>query len=288
MAEEAHSEEKHGSGSLHGGGHGGGGHGGGGGHEEGHEGAPEWLISFADNVALLMGFFVILLAMNMGPKSTPVQGGVPDSNGGGGPDMAMETIISIREAFKNAHWDPTDPNDAKIIKYITDKKKRGEAVEDGLPGKHANVANIKPGEWKREAVSVSFDDRSAALNATEREKIAAIAEKLRDTRWIIEVRGHVSPFEEMRDSVKGWKLSHERAEVVALALIEAGLKRENLRLVLCGSADRVVGRTSDPQLDRNNQRVEVIATNETVAGDYYAAPASHEGAAAGVGEEHGE
>lgn len=36
-------------------GHGGhGGHGHGGGHEE-HAGAPEWLISFADNVALLMG-----------------------------------------------------------------------------------------------------------------------------------------------------------------------------------------------------------------------------------------
>ena len=56
-------------------GHGGGSHGGGhaaGGHEEGHEGAPEWLISFADNVALMMGFFVILLAMNMGPKGSSV------------------------------------------------------------------------------------------------------------------------------------------------------------------------------------------------------------------------
>ena len=59
------------------GGHGGGGHGGGGGHEEEEEaGAPEWLISFADMVMLLMGFFVILFALNVQPK-----GGNP---GGGG------------------------------------------------------------------------------------------------------------------------------------------------------------------------------------------------------------
>ncbi|MCL4212087.1 MAG: hypothetical protein KJZ68_15650, partial [Phycisphaerales bacterium] len=47
---------------------GGHGHGhGGGGHEEGHEGAPEWLISFADMVMLMMGFFVILFALNVNP-----------------------------------------------------------------------------------------------------------------------------------------------------------------------------------------------------------------------------
>lgn len=291
MSEESHAEEKQGGshGASHGGGHGGGAHGGG--HEEGHEGAPEWLISFADNVALLMGFFVILLAMNMGPKSTPVQGGVKDANGGGGPDMAMETIISIREAFKNAHWDPTDPNDAKIIKYITDKKKRGDAVEEGMPGNHPNVGQIKPGEWKREAVTIPFDDRSAVLSPAEREKIAAMAAAMRDTRWVIEVRGHVSPFEEMRDSVKGWRLSYDRAEVVAQALIEAGIRRENLRLKACGSSDRVVGRTSDPQLDRTNQRVEVIATNDVVSEDYYSAPAAApttESGTASANEEHGE
>src|SRR5207253_495923 len=95
MSEEHHDEKEHKKHSSHGGSHGGGGH------EEAHEGAPEWLISFADNVTLMMGFFVILLAVNMGPKGNgptenPKQGDsqIPQ------PDL-LDAQIAIREAFNN-------------------------------------------------------------------------------------------------------------------------------------------------------------------------------------------
>src|ERR1043165_7557814 len=116
MAEE-HKEEHGQSGESHsGGGHGGhggsgGGHGGGGGHEE-HEGAPEWLISFADNVALLMGFFVILLAMNMAKPKTGGLGGENQNPSQQDMDM-VDAVISIRAAFHNpVDMTSEDPNEA--------------------------------------------------------------------------------------------------------------------------------------------------------------------------------
>ena len=104
MAEKEHKEgHEHEGGSHGGGGHGA--HGGGGGHAEGeHEGAPEWLISFADNVALMMGFFVILLAMNM---KDPTAGGIggKDKNGGAPDSKSVDFVIAIRDAFSKTMRD---------------------------------------------------------------------------------------------------------------------------------------------------------------------------------------
>jgi flagellar motor protein MotB len=287
----AHAEEKkpgeaaaaHGGGDSHGGGghgggHGGGGHGGGG-HEEGHEGAPEWLISFADNVALLMGFFVILLAMNMGPKAEPVQGGAKGEHGAGFPsDPAMEAIIGIREAF-HTPLDPLDPDDAKVLRYKM-MKDSGQANEPGVPGTFTNVQALENHNFKNITGSVIFDNNSALVSPSARKTIAEVAARLRDQRWIIDVRGNVSPFESMRDNTKAMNLSHERAMAVAQAMIEAGLKWENLRIVACGSNDRVVARAFDAQEDRSNQRVEIVVTNETIPADPYA----HDGGSKGSPE----
>jgi flagellar motor protein MotB len=298
MADEAHGEEKKGGasgghGGGGGGGHGEGGHGGGhgGGHEEGHEGAPEWLISFADNVALLMGFFVILLAMNMGPKADPTQGGVKGEHGGGFPaDPAMEAIIGIRDAF-HTKLDPNDPDDLKILKYKM-QRDAGRANEPGIPGSFTDVQAIQKGAFKQVTGSVLFDDGSALISPAARKTIGEVATKIRDQRWIIDVRGHVSPFESMRDNTKAMNLSHERAMAVAQALVESGLRWESLRVVACGSNDRVVARTFDAQEDRSNQRVEVVVTNEPVPADPYAqeskaVPPAAEGRSASAPEGEG-
>jgi hypothetical protein len=63
---------------------------------------------------------------------------------------------------------------------------------------------------------------------------------------------------------------------VAQALVEAGLKWENLRVVACGTNDRVVARTFDPAEDRGNQRVEIVRTNDTVQADPYTQDAGGE------------
>ena len=105
-----HKKKKHG----HGGGHGGGGHGG-----EEHEGAPEWLISFADMVMLMMGFFVILFAMNVQPKGGNPGGGGEQAEGVSQELNMVDLAIAVRRAFNNdVDLNSTDPKDQPLIERL--------------------------------------------------------------------------------------------------------------------------------------------------------------------------
>lgn len=270
--EEGHGEgEEHGGGG-HGGGHGGGAHGGGA-HEE-HEGAPEWLISFADNVALMMGFFVILLAMNMGPKGDPKQGGEPSETNAaeGGPSAhVLDMILSIREGFNNP---PTsdNPEDRLLIKRIIERS-GGEATQDGPKGRFQEVQASRPSDYRQVTAVVAFPENSGILNQSGRDTIRDASPKLRDQPWIIEIRGHASQFEAKRNLESAMRLSYDRAMAVARALVEVGVKKENFRVVACGDNDRLVAKTFEAESARTNQRVEIVITNESVQGDAFAKPA---------------
>lgn len=262
MAEHEHDEKHEG-----GGGHGGGGHGGhgGGGHAEGeHEGAPEWLISFADNVMLIMAFFVIMLAMNMGPKGTPVQGGDP-SEVENYERRQADFVIGIREAF-NAPLDIDDPSLSAIVKRrLLERRESGRSMQPEEPGAGRESQSTIPTDRSSLGGLVAFDDNEEALSASGRQRVMDIAGRLKGTRFRIEVRGHASPSETMRREERGMALGYARAAAVAQALVAGGLKWEQLRVVSCGDHERQVQRTYDRDADRRNQRVEIIVTGETVS-----------------------
>ena len=78
-------------------------HGHGGFDDDEHEGAPEWLISFADLVMLIMGFFVILYALN---ATQPVRAGAEGESDGVDSanvpfDKWAEFVWNTRQAFGN-------------------------------------------------------------------------------------------------------------------------------------------------------------------------------------------
>lgn len=276
MSEHEKDKHAHEGGGSHGGGggsHGGGGHGhgpGGGGHEEGHEGAPEWLISFADMVMLIMGFFVILLAMNMGPKATAVQGGEPsekEAHANTAESRYADLVLSIREGF-NSKVDPfgSDPSEEWLRKRLRDRHE-GSTNQAGPQGDHPNLQAIRPTDYNRVTARVPFDDGSSTLNADAREVIASAAVGLRDHKWIVDVRGHVSPFESMRNTRAARQLAFDRAYAVAQVLVENGVSWDNIRVSSLGETDRVVPKTFDREKDRANQRVEIVQTDEPLPDD---------------------
>jgi outer membrane protein OmpA-like peptidoglycan-associated protein len=217
----------------------------------------------------MMGFFVILLAMNM---VKPKAGGIGGSEamGGNPTDSMLDFVIAVREGFKNPiSLESKDPREQVFIRRILEKK-QGDADQDGPAGEHQRLQSQENGSIVRPNATIPFEDGSALLTDEAREIIASAAEHLRDHRWIIEVRGHASPFESMRNPVRGRQLSYERAMAVANAMVDGGITWETLRVSAMGDASRIVPRARDRESDRTNQRVEVIVTNDTIASDPYA------------------
>lgn len=263
MADEKHNAEepKHGGGGHGGGGGshgGGGGHGhGGGGHEEAHEGAPEWLISFADNTALMMGFFVILLALNMGPKGSSA------ASSSGSPSSAeLDWALSVREGFNNpVHIDSTDPRDRLLVQRLKEKA-MGEGQEEGPAGQGQKVQSLRPSDYQALSGAVLFDDNDAHLSAASLRTIDDIAQRLRGMMLVVEVHGHASAAEAYQQSDQAMQLSFNRALVVAKALAERGLEWRQLRVEASGDNDRIKPQAYAKAEQRQNQRAEIVVTNE--------------------------
>lgn len=282
MSEHEHKEgEEHGHGSGGGGhGHGGGGHGHGGGAHEEHEGVPEWMVSFADNTALMMGLFVILLAMNMGPKADPTMGGSPSQDEAfeGANARMLDWALGIREAFNNpVSIDSNDPREAQLVKRLKQRKNPGISQVLGPEGDAQNQQAVRPTDYTEIGGMVTFEDGSDLLSSSAKHTIAEVAEHIKGARWIVEVRGHVSPSETMRNSRRAMELSFDRSRAVAEQLVAQGVKWEQLRLGAAGDNERKVSRTYDRQEDRGNQRVEIIVTKEPLPEDPYRKGASGSG-----------
>ncbi|TVQ60197.1 MAG: hypothetical protein EA379_08665 [Phycisphaerales bacterium] len=255
-------------------------HGGGHGkkHEE-HEGAPEWLISFADNVTLMMGFFVIMLAMNMNKESdgptvsrseSEVQDDTVQSSGWTNVSHPpfIDAAIAIREAFNNpVDMNSTNPNDIPLIRRIQERTGSGVSTTPGQTGPHGSVQSVRTSDYYSRSGVIPFSDYADSLNEQQRESVAEIAALLRGQRFIVEVRGHVSAAEAGQSVERALSLSHQRALVVAHELAARGVPWSRLRVVAVGDADRVVPLAYDPEGHSVNQRVEVMTTREVAPED---------------------
>lgn len=275
MSEQQHGEGEHKEGQG-GGGHGGGGHGkkhhhhGHGHHEEHEEG---WIVSFADNVLLMMGFFVILLAMNMGPKATgPEAEGEPGASSASAPsEQMLDFAIAVREAFNNpVQLDSTDPEDQALIRRLRQRAGVDAAPDSSSsPTPARGTPSERPADWHGLSGYVEFADNSADLTEPGRANIRHLAEKLVGTRWVVEVRGHASRLESWGDERKARELSYRRAWTVGQELVHQGVRWQQVLLVASGDIAPVTPRAATASEHMTNQRAEILVTPKTEVSDPY-------------------
>lgn len=88
------------------------------------------MIFFSGEGVLMVGFFVILLAMNMGPKGSGTTVGDQAADKADSAEM-MDFIIGMREAFNNeVDVNSADPGDAPLIRWML-QRTSGETREEG-------------------------------------------------------------------------------------------------------------------------------------------------------------
>ena len=241
----------------HDGGHHGapGGHGGG--HEEEEEaGAPEWLISFADMVMLLMGFFVILFALNVQPKGGNPGGGGEENEGVAHQPLEIdpEFIESVRKAFGN----PLDPQNPEEPTPQPIASRRG-ACESRVEG--TEERSLAPGHRL-----LRRGDHSVRAARPGRARFGAghpeFVERNQGRQNVIEIRGHADEVER-QGGEKAMQIALSRATAVATRLAAAGIEWERLRVTASGTTEP---RRSGRGIDINpgeNARVELLVRRES-------------------------
>jgi chemotaxis protein MotB len=217
--------------------------------EEKPAGAPEWMVSFADMITIMMSFFVIMFALatakNEGKKAAAVE--------------------SIEYRF-GPRWRPfVNPGAAPCKDGQAHKRSRGATrpvltagAEDVL-GKRFGRANIPAvGDLAGLGGSVYFDELAVDLTKAQKANLKRIAEAAAGKPQKIEILGHATrrplpPDCPYRDA---WDLAYARCRRVTDLLAGMGIDPQRVRMGVAGATEPVP--RQDPRAyARQNSRVDV-------------------------------
>ncbi len=224
-------------------------------------GAPMWMVTFGDMMALLLCFFILLQMFSELKQERQYQ----------------RVITAIREAFGYSGGIGVlplrDPPVRSIIEQLEEmalkeyeETKKSRAPVESIEGAFLRVKKVRDGTMFTIGGPAGFDEFSAEVKPAVRAELAKVATMLAGRRNKIIVRGHAhakylpedSPWRDLTD------LSYDRARAVKDILVEMGLDDRVFRLEPVGAREPVRPRAYDPAEQAENRRVEVILTEQLV------------------------
>ena len=209
-------------------------------HEEKPEGAPVWMVSFADMITILMSFFVVMFSVASG-----------DSNGDKRTKQ-QETIIESLQYRFGPKWKPfmtwnVMPGNSNLPGSGKGLGSKLPVPAVGDPGgtmavKKKERARIKvPGQGDTIAIGglVMFEASSAKLAAGQEKTIGRITEELAGKQQVVEIVATASnralplggPY---RDR---WELGYARCRAVADLLAAQKIEPARFRLSVVPGSD---------------------------------------------------
>lgn len=243
--------------------------------EAAKEGAPIWIISFADMMSLLMSFMVAMVAMSELKTNTKLKEVV----------LSFQTAVGYRGGGWLARPSPApagmsfEEQVKQLIQAFKQQQRlkgnEGNTREPGIEGDRPSVTTIREGLQYVIGGAVCFESGRTQLLETARRQLDAFAEVVQGMNNKIRISGHTArigpeqyaPFAGLGD------LAYARAKAVKEYLISRGIREERMTVESCADHEPLAGQAYDATSRARNDRVALVVT-ESLVEDYQGEPAS--------------
>ncbi len=227
------------------------------------EGLPEWIMSYADMITILMAFFVVMYSM------------------AGTPDKSKEEAIfkSLRDQFgtmvpgwMSAGRGPFIHKDSRVLSRTgtgsssQSNKNNGGSAKRAPQGEHSRVYTLRPGEQAATGGVVYFAEGSSDLTKPQEQQLQTLAEEMNGKPQKIEIRGHTSrrPLAGSAPYRDHWDLAYSRCRHTMEYLESLGIDPKRFRLSVAAENEPAPGGV-DAMNRGLNSRVEVFLLNEVAS-----------------------
>ncbi|MBN2022556.1 MAG: flagellar motor protein MotB [Pirellulales bacterium] len=224
-------------------------------------GAPAWMVTYGDMMSLLLTFFIMLFSMSEIRQEQKFQAMLDSLHQVFGYDLSMAASAPGVHTPKNSDL-------AKLASL--GRARRANLMKGGAPveapiGDEERVTAVRPDADPTIAGVVPFAEDSDELTDPGKEVLRQLVRQIAGIPQKIEIRGHTSnhplpPGSPFRDH---WDLAYARARKVEEFLVQLGISPERMRVTAAAGHElRYEG--TDPLLQKDNSRVEVLVLNETI------------------------
>ncbi len=231
-------------------------------------GAPGWMVTFADLMALLVALFVLILSFADfdDDKFMKNAGPIAEAFNSTRDNVPFTRLQLGNQALQTANTprDDLGDHDLQWIQNTLDQLERSLAEE--ISGGNVEVEDVVDGVVVRIGDDTTFPSGSNQLSARAKDILDSVANVITGIEGRVVVSGHTDD-----ESLKGsrftsiWELSASRAATVVEFLITVG-KVEGNRIMAQGFANsRPLNEGLTPAAEAANRRVEILVTRSREA-----------------------
>ncbi len=216
--------------------------------EPASEGAPDWMVSYADMITILMSFFAVMFSMAMSKDAKK--------------DAPM--IKSLQRQFGSLPTTFYLPFGAALTrKAASTTVPQMESRNRGLVGNFAHASTSPSGDQATIGGVIYFDPGQSGLNEQQRQQLQTLAKVLGGKPRKIEILAHtLGRPRDADDKVgKNWKLAQARCNNTMRYLNWLGIDPTRIRIGVAARFEPIRAGDDVLLLDRN-ESVEVFTPSE--------------------------